>query len=365
MKICILTQPLGANYGGVLQAYALQKVLEDMGHTVTTLRFPVLLPWIPKGYKKPITTLLRFASKYLKGNKSIACCDPDRQTRYAYQELFRFVDSHIRCMPVSAPVSRKMLPDFDAYIVGSDQVWRPLYSPFLPNFFLDFLADAPVKRIAYAASFGVDTWEADEEMTAIIRPLAQRFDAISVREESGVALCEEFLGVQAEVMPDPTLLLTAADYLRLCPAQENKQEAYIAAYILDRGDRENSFIDRISTVMGLPVKNIGDLDWSIHSDSVESWIEGIAHASFVITNSFHGTIFSLLFKRDFCSIVHNGRGASRFTSLLRTVGIQDHLIDETQLEHYTPSNKPIDYEEVMTILSGIREKGYSFLSAHI
>lgn len=364
MRICILTQPLGANFGGILQAYALQKALKDMGHDVTTLRFsPQATWWIPSGlFRKWALTVRRFFSKYLKGNKGIIYCNPDRQTRYAFQELNRFINENIEHMDVQAPLTHGTLPDFDAYVVGSDQVWRPAYSPFLPNFYLDFVAGSTSKRIAYAASFGVDTWEADEETTTLIQGLAKRFDAITVREESGVELCQSFLGVQAAVMPDPTLLLSADDYLQLCARNLQEQVDYIAAYILDQNDQVRSFVARMAAQLHLPVKYIGKFDWSTGVDSVESWISGIANARYVITDSFHGTVFSLLFKKDFFSLINHERGASRFESLLDTVGLHDHLLDKHTLE-VLPIWPEIPWDSVSAKMEEMQQKGLRFLNS--
>lgn len=362
MRICILTQPLGANYGGILQAYALQKVLRDMGHDVTTLRFRPATPWVPTGVRKHLLTLRRFISKYLKGNRDIVCCDPARQTCFAYQELDRFIEEHLRCQEVQAPLSAAAICGFDAFVVGSDQVWRPAYSPCLPNFYLDFLGDAPVKRIAYAASFGVDKWETDEQTTALIRPLAQRFDAVSVREASAVELCRKHLGVDARLMPDPTLLLQAADYRALCGTQQGPSEDYIAEYLLDKGEREQRFIDRLSAQTGLPVRQIGQLDWARSTDSLESWIAAIAGARYVVTNSFHGTVFSLLFERSFFAIINQARGASRFVSLLDAAGLRERLIDGSELQSYSPDLKDIDFKPVSQKIAALRQAGLQFLS---
>lgn len=362
MRICILTQPLGANYGGILQAYALQRALKDMGHQVTTLRFPPEVSWVPAGIRKHILTFRRFVSKYIKGNRTIAFCNPDKQTRFAYMELNRFLEEKMQCLPVKAPLTQQDLPDFDAYIVGSDQVWRPAYSPCLPNFYLDFLEDAPVRRIAYAASFGVDIWEADEATTARIRPLAQRFDTVSVREASGVALCDKYLGIQAKVMPDPTLLLPASDYLNLCQSCHKQDEPYIAAYVLDRGEPESRFLDRMSGKTGLPVKYIGLLDWTKSTDALESWLDDIARARYVVTNSFHGTVFSILFEKDFIPIINRARGASRFESLLNTMGLQNRLLEREDLEHSSFEFPAIDYGQIQKTLYDIRRKGITFLA---
>jgi len=359
MKICVLTQPLGPNYGGILQAFALQKVLKDMGHDVTTLR------WLPLSPRNPIKTLRRFLAKYLKGNKDIVYFNYEKQLHYTFREQDRFIDEHLDCTSAAAPLKTGDMASFDAYIVGSDQVWRPMYSPYIPNFYLDFLGDAPAKRIAYAASFGVDVWETDEKTTGIIRPLAQKFDAISVREESGIRLCKQFLGVQAQVMPDPTLLLQADDYLPLCALQQPKEGGYIAAYILDRSDEKQQFLHRVSAEIGLPVRFVGRMDWVNGADSLESWIEGLAGASYVITDSFHGTVFSLLFGKNFLSLANSSRGASRFKSLLAVFGLENRLLENSLLETSVTSIPRIDYEAVKERLNALRQEGLSFLRANL
>ena len=357
MRICILTQPLGINYGGTLQAFALQKVLKDMGHSVTTLR------WIPPkahDYKKMAR---RFLSKYLKGNKDIVYFDYNKQIHFTFREMDRFINEHIQCLEARAPLQKNSIPGFDAYIVGSDQVWRPMYSPFLPNFYLDFLADADVKRIAYAASFGVDTWETDEETTRIIRPLARQFDSISVREESAIDLCNNNLGVCSQLMPDPTLLLSSSDYLSLCAKQPSTQFEYIAAYILDQTEKVQCFLNRISRETGLPIRNIGQIDWVNGVDSIEQWIKSIAGAKYVVTDSFHGTVFSLLFERNFVTISNNMRGTSRFDTILGYTNLHDRLIDKDQLDDSAVFNfDVIDYTPIRVVLKSLRQKGLSFLN---
>lgn len=359
MRICILTQPLGTNYGGILQAFALQKVLKDMGHNVTTLR------WLPLTPRNPIKTIRRVLAKYIKGNRDIVYFNYEKQLHHTFRKLERFIDEHIDYLVANAPLKEGDFSSYDAYIVGSDQVWRPIYSPFIPNFYLDFLADSPSKRIAYAASFGVDTWETDEEMTRFIRPLAQKFSAVSVREESAINLCENYLGVKAVVMPDPTLLLTAEDYRQFFSAQKAKKEPYIAAYILDRNDKRDLFLDRIAKETGLPIQHIGQLDWINGVDSLEWWIESIADASFIVTDSFHGTVFSLLFGKEFISISNSSRGSSRFTSLLSSLGLQDRLFDPGNLDISLMDIPKINYTVVSEMMSIMRQTGLTFLKNNL
>lgn len=363
MKICILTQPLARNYGGILQAYALQRVLRDMGHDVTTLRFPPLIYTAPSKCNLYWQTFRRFLSK-LRGNKSILFANPTRQSLYSFQintEIDRFISQNIKYLCVNAPLKSTDVPAFDAYIVGSDQVWRPAYSPCLTNFYLDFLSETCVKRFAYAASFGVDTWETDSDTTKIIRPLARQFNRISVREETAINLCKQYLDVEADLMPDPTLLLSGKDYLSLAFRDHSsiEKQKYIAAYILDKNAAKWSLLDKISAKKGLPIKTIGNFNWTNGQDSIEDWLLGIANAEYVVTDSFHGTVFSLLFHKDFLTINNVGRGSSRFNSLLGELGLMNHIVQMDS--NLSWEEKPIDYDRVQAILEIKRQQGLSFL----
>ena len=346
-----------------MQAYALQKVLRDMGHDVTTLRFKPLLYRAPSTLNLYWQTFRRFLSR-LRGNKNIIRCNPTTESAYYFEvcrELERFIDTNIHYLRVDTPVDRKKLPEFDLFLVGSDQVWRPVYSPFLPNFYLDFLGDSDAKRVAYAASFGVDVWETDEDTTQIIKPLAQRFDAISVREDSGIRLCKDYLGVDASVMPDPTLLLKKDNYLDLVNTQHlpPQEKPYIATYILDPCDDISRLTEQFSNENNLPLIKIGQFNWTTGADSVESWLNGIANAQYVITDSFHGTVFSLIFQKNFITFNNTNRGSSRFNSILTAFSLNDRLIEPHTVE--TMVIDPIDYSRVSPVLATLREKGLAYL----
>ena len=364
MRICILTQPLERNYGGILQAYALQKALRDLGHQPTTLRFMPLYAQTSSRVELYWKTFRRFLSK-LKGNRYINKINPEKEWEYFKQfnsVMEGFIRTNIHCLDVRTPLKYKSLPKFDAFIVGSDQVWRAVFSPCLPHFFLDFLEDAPVRRIAYAASFGLDFWETPEQTTEIIRPLAQRFDRISVRELSGVDLCKTYLGVDAELMPDPTLLLTREDYLALCDktSEATPTEPYVAVYVIDSRDKTNELIARFEEEHQLPVVRIGRFNWENGSEPMESWIRGFARARYVITDSFHGTVFSLIFGKDFITFNNGWRGAGRFHTLLDNFDLADRLVDADKVSEI--SIPPIDRERVCRGLAELREKGISFLA---
>src|SRR5690606_30541311 len=135
---------------------------------------------------------------------------------------------------------------FSAVVVGSDQVWRPRYSPNIYNFFLDFLKNnSTIKKVAYAASFGTEDWEYTEEQTREARELIKHFNAVSVRESSGVLLCDKYLNRKDAVhVLDPTLLLKAEDYNQLI--NKTKKEIGLFTYVLDETKEKLDFIKQCS-----------------------------------------------------------------------------------------------------------------------
>ena len=214
MRIGIYTQPLRLNYGGILQAWALQTVLMRMGHEVVTFDpDPFLrLSWksLPFVYAKRIV-------KKLMGSKSAIFLERHINKEYINksQYLRPFIETHIRRKEFKN-VYELQQNDYDLLIAGSDQVWRPKYNTSygrtIYNAFFDFAENWNVKRIAYAASFGTDEWEYNEKQTWLCSRLASLFSAISVREISGINLCKKYLGVDATHVLDPTMLLKREDY---------------------------------------------------------------------------------------------------------------------------------------------------------
>lgn len=319
MKINILTQPLFCNYGGILQNFALQRKLTSMGHDVLTVNVPIIVTTRYRGWKNFAYSIINFVRR-MNGSYRAPFLNPAKQRLMESVLSFpqrEFLANYIKKVDEYAPFSEdvcKMYPA-DAWIVGSDQVWRPFYSPSITNCFFDFIKEDGVRRIAYAASFGTDYWEADVQTTEQLRVLAAKFNAISVRESSGVKLCKEYLGVDAQHVLDPTLLLTAEDYFALVDNISSPTQPYIAEYVLDMNRTKTKTIRFESKRQCLPVQSIGVMR-SYRFDSVEEWISAIAHSECVITDSFHGTVFSLIFRRPVKILTNNIRGNARIESLL-------------------------------------------------
>lgn len=338
MRINIITQPLFCNYGGILQNYALQEVLRGMDHEVLTVNVPPRKIAPHPGWKDYAHAVINWG-KRIRGQYDCPFLNPHtfaKKERELSEPQREFVRKYINKVDCKSPFTKETVSDHpaDLWIVGSDQVWRPWCSPNIENFFFDFLDDTS-PRIAYAASFGTDRWEISEEQTPRIRELASRFKAISVREASGVELCKDYFGIEAQHVLDPTLLLTAEDYIALTGENDYPQERYIATYILDPNPAKKKVAMEESRALGLDVVPVGQMHCDCF-DSVESWLATIAHSDRVITDSFHGTVFSIIFRRPVKILENDIRGNSRLKSLIVMLGLSldvdgFYQVDETSL----------------------------------
>ena len=254
--------------------------------------------------------------------------------------------------------------DFDAIIVGSDQVWRPMYCPNIFDAYLSFAQDWPhVKRIAYAASFGTAAWEYSDEQTAECCRLAQMFDAVSVREESGVTLCKEHLGVDASWVLDPTLLVDTRHYIEHIAKTEAEYPSPMCfGYILDSSDEKEAIFNRIATSQRLHMSSFQNVDDSDNGavPSVESWLKAFHDAEFVFTDSFHGCVFSIIFNKPFVVYGNVNRGMARFQSLLSMFGLENRLV-ATPNEAANVASQLIDWDTVNNRLSELRKVSKEFL----
>lgn len=371
MKIAILTQPLHNNYGGNLQNFALQKVLKDMGHQPVTIDRHHA---IPLRSKLKLGFFKRLVFFFLgRGEKpSFKAYFSAKHQGELRQEISRFINAHITKTPrlySDAKVHQAFAEDkFEAVIVGSDQCWRPMYSPNIYIYYLDFLKNnKKLKKISYAASFGTDDWEYTAEQTAKCKELVQQFDLVTVREKAAVNLVEEKLNADAEFVLDPTLLLNKEDYQQLFNRLTLPANRGIYTYILDSSDWKQQVVETAKSTLSLPQYSNQHNEHMLEEQkipSIEGWIKGFADADFVITDSFHGTVFSIIFNKPFISLVNINRGASRFESILSEFDLLDRLVgefDKKQVKGLLDSS--IDYEAVQEKLQNLRERSFEVLKA--
>lgn len=365
MRIGVLTLPLHTNYGGILQAYALQRVLQDMGHDVVLLDSYPQCPTLNPFPLQQLFYLKRLLMKVIAPTKAIPlfCEKIDIERFYKKEHIRQFYRQHVRNVPFGVGATLNS-SDFDALIVGSDQVWRPMYSPNIFDAYLSFAQEWPhVKRIAYAASFGTSEWEYGEEQTSECRRLAQMFDAVSVREDSGVILCKEHLGVDALWVLDPTFLVDFRHYKEhIVKADADFPSSMCFGYILDSSDEKEAIFNHIATTQGLQMSSFQNVDDSDNgaAPSVESWLKAFHDAEFVFTDSFHGCVFSIIFNKPFVVYGNVNRGMARFHSLLSMFGLEDRLVT-TPDEAANVACQPIDWDAVNNRLSELRKVSKEFL----
>lgn len=244
--------------------------------------------------------------------------------------------------------------NFDAVIVGSDQIWRDDYAfnSFGYNLFLDFIHDQTL-RIAYAPSLGKESWNAPAEVEQKVKVLLQKFDAISVREDTSIDILKSKFGVDSTLVIDPTMLLTADEYRQKLGITNISKKPYIAAYILDYDTAEKNVLAKISKALNQPVRRIAVKKSKnkiqtfyqrfMPMKKVTEWVRNIAYANYVITNSFHGMVFSVIFRKQFLVFMNSERGAARFKSFLKMFGLEGRLVDIDDEKYLERIHQDINY----------------------
>jgi len=332
MKIGILTHPLCDNYGGIIQAWAMQTLLKRRGAEVET--FAVTAPR-PSRRELAVVQVKRVVLKLLGRYDGPIFYERKkrRHNRYINQHFIKFIRNNIKLRKIK---SAKNIPadKYDAIAVGSDQVWRDIYIPWVyqvddrSEAFLYSLDDSCM-RFSYAASIGIDTWTFTEEETARIKEALKRFKAVSVRELSSVPLLLDNAGCKAEWVLDPTMLVSAEDYRRLIDANGGAGGSYrgkIVSYILDATADNDRLIGRVKDAWHREHVELQVTDAEAVRTPIQDWLEAIADAEVVVTDSFHGCVFSIIFGKPLIFIRNEERGNARFDSLIEAFGIGGNMV---------------------------------------
>ena len=368
MKIAILTLRLFKNYGGILQNYALSTFLRQNGYDVKTINivWTYQLTGVREYYicfKRLIKNVLRCKWTPLDQEKILRTNE-----RIAAEQTNTFKKRHI-------PLTEKVyyLPgadfsninsEYDVIIVGSDQVWRPKYTLGIKKYFLDF-ADDRVKKIAYAASFGTDENEYSFKESQVCGKLLQRFDAVSVREESAISLMHDKLhwNVNAIQTLDPTMLLDISDYKSLVGQITDNNKIFV--YILDNNASKQALVEKAEKTLGIESFTITPEGMNNESayvmPPVESWLKALLESKFVITDSFHGCVFSILFNKPFYVYGNKSRGKSRFDSILKTFNLLNRYVDENISIEDLEFENNINWKAVNHLLNEKRQTSKRFL----
>lgn len=337
------------NYGSALQCYAMQRYLAKRGHTASHVR----------DYRaNPVYILQRF--KNLKYTKAFF------KKAKAQVSLQRFIKKYIALsergyFTYSGLV--KQCPEADCHIAGSDQIWHNAN-----NFrYLTYVPDDKLK-LAYAPSFG--RAEISDEMKQTIKPYLGRLDGITVREGSGVDIIRS-MGYEAQHVLDPTLLLDMEEY----PADPVDQRGYCYCYFLNLEKRSNVYFEEIkhyaeahekNMIVTAPLNYPMFMEENLAFPSVEQWLGLYNSADCIFTNTYHGLLFCIIFKKQFLFIVQQGGTESeneRFYSLCSMLDLTDRLLTGWDAgEIARKMEKPIDYEKVFRIISEKRTQTDEFFS---
>jgi hypothetical protein len=343
MKVGILTfHYSNNNYGALLQTYASVQVLKRLGCDSSVIDL------LPEELKKRKSLFRRCIG--------ILCRNPF--------EIFRR-----RFLPMTYRINKaedlkKTNALFDAFYVGSDQVWRKEFAQeHFYHYFLDFVEDEKIK-MAYAPSFGKDTLDLSKDELCRIKKLLYRFAALSIREEGGRRLCASSFGLDAPVVLDPTLLLDAKDYNSIIGTDTFFKNKYVAIYQLGN-EKTESVAKAFAMDHQISVKYINGRTYHLfHREIrvfpiVSEWLAGIRDAEYIVTDSFHGVIFSILYKKNFVCLQNSFGGNDRLLHLLNMFGLGDRLIcDYKDVDDLNS----IVYDLVYDKLEKMRKVSFSFLN---
>ncbi|MBE6242268.1 MAG: polysaccharide pyruvyl transferase family protein [Bacteroidales bacterium] len=375
MRVAVITLPLHTNYGGILQAYALKKSIESLGHTADIIdrRCKMVLP---PSWKMPLIYLKRMVLNLKPGGKGPEIFREKRILRefpYVSSELAPFVACEIAPRTVDDYHSDIGLGEYDAFVAGSDQIWRPKYFGNIEDAFLAFTSGWNVKRIAYAASFGTDQLEYSYTQLEECSALLKNFDAVSVREASAVTICDEWFDREDALhVLDPVMLLPPEHYRTIAGQSSSRPcRGKVLSYILDPDHSKLSVLGRLTGWLGIDSYDacIPDRNRDIPLKdrvvpSMPQWLSCFADAEFVVTDSFHGCVLAILLHKPFIALGNVSRGMSRIQSLLESFGLEDRIvqgIDPDDDGEYFLSG--IDWTEADARLEAMREKSIGFLRA--
>lgn len=353
------------NYGTFLQAYALQQVLLNLGYDNVILDDSSIIKSLPKKNKNnPLRVLHSLRRKVL------CHCSPNykeyqRKTEQTRKEYDVFKSKYLKIDSAFSSLS-EVGERYDIYICGSDQIWYPSEEIFHPYFYLAFTKR---KKVAYAPSVGTSVYP--EAYKFKVKYLLESFSHIGIRERQGAELLYSFINKPVEVVLDPTLLLSAENWYRLTKDGPTGSTPYILCYFLTENSRYINFVREYAKVKKLRLKIFANnYHYMRYGDecifgSPERFLTEIRYAEVVFTDSFHATIFSIHFERDFYTFKRFNELSkinqnSRLINLFSELGIKERFLGESELEKVGNVQK-IDYATVSQHLERKREDSMSYL----
>ena len=348
-RVSLVTYHCSPNAGAVMQTYALCRYLKEQGYEVEVVDI--------RNFEPNLKTISEGSPLFIRLAKSVIY---PLRIHKIFKKYYPSVSKHY----LSIDELRENPPESDYYIVGSDQVWNhSIGRDKALAYFLDF-GSPEVKRLSYASSFGLDHWEEGPyASTEQVQRCFDRFCAVSVREIEGARILKETFGKDASVVLDPTLLNDR--YPEISGVVVQRKE--IVCYKLNKTRDFWRFMPTVANMIGFPAlllnHNYPKRGYKYHfNPTVNQWVNRIAGAAFVLTDSFHGAAFSIIYRKPFAAILnHNGKD-SRLISLLKQLHLEDRMFNS--LEDMTKNDNwltPIDYKKVEPYLKTLKEQSENYL----
>ncbi len=323
-----------------MQTYATLETLRSLGHDVTLIN--LIHPKL-RNHKMSLN---------LSGILNEVCT-----LQFGIFQLFHFGKQTKRMYSINP----KYIPKADYTIVGSDQVWNSdITTKIRLSYFLDFAKTT--RRLSYASSFGKYKWEEGEDYSCAVRKELVNFNAISVREESGVEICKDVFHIDAIQLLDPTLM--HSDYNEL--VGKTKHINVIFPFVFSPGEEEKRICSYVSERLSIPIYTPNKFSFYF-GRSPKSWLRRMKNSAFIITNSFHGLAFSIIFHKQFLVLCADKKKFARISSLLRLFNLEERFVDsfEDLLKRDYIIRKSIDYNSVEMVLEKERDRTRTYLMNNI
>lgn len=350
MKVGILTFPNSPSFGASLQMYALYNALKAMEMDVEIINYKNIYMRQGKHIKESETNIIKKVLSYL-------LCYP---STYRFRKFEKQLLLYPRKTMNEKDNLQKISSRYDCLICGSDQVWNPFVTDKDLNYFFAF-AESGCKKISYAASFGVN--EIEKNYAQKIKAQLSTFDGISIREEQGQKIIEDMLGIKCDIVLDPSMLIEMSEWKKVEKKVCGLPEHYIARFIFNYDADVEKRIIELSKETGLPIVTIGGTLLSKFSKNKytgpigpQDWLYVIDHADYVVTDSFHGAAFSIIFEKELYVSLASVTN-SRLKTLMRTFSIEHRIISGAL------SSQRIDYVTVKSIMADKREDSLKFLKS--
>lgn len=359
MNIKVITRHAVCNYGSLLQAIATEAIFENLGHNCEII-----------DYYRDEERGLRGIRTWLRGKKGwsenifkklVYIFFRYPEEKVAEMKFARMQSEHLKLTPHCSTIEELRKLKADLFVTGSDQVWGLTLNDYYDKaYFLPFVKDT--KKIAFSSSFGRTDFS--DNIIEDYKRLLSKYDSIAVREDSAVALLNEWgLSCEGQVM-DPTLLLDAAYWKNI--ANKSTPKNYILVYQIHNKPSLNQYAKKFSEHVGLPVIRIspylhqitrgGKLCWL---PNINGFLSYIRNCSYLITDSFHGTAFALNFNKQFIEVLEDSVAGIRNKSILKLTHLEDRIV--TDLNDFSISERKIDFEPVNKILDSERKRSLDIL----